>query len=122
MALLVDDSRAMRSVFRRCVEPLGFTVVEAENGLDALAQLSTMPTPDLILLDWNMPRMPGLQFVQELRRRYPDASTKVLMVSAENDPRRMRQVLVSGADAYLTKPFTPAMVAAEVAALGLGAA
>jgi two-component system, chemotaxis family, chemotaxis protein CheY len=118
-ALAVDDSKAIRSMMRRYLEPFGFAVSDASDGVEALAWLDDHPPPVLITLDWNMPRMDGLTFVKELRKRRACWEVRVLMVSAENDPRRVFQVLNYGADAYLVKPVTPALIQEQLVGLGL---
>src|SRR3954454_409040 len=87
-AIVVDDSRAARSILRRTLLSLGLEVVEAGNGAEALDKLRAEPPVDLALVDWNMPVMDGLQFVKALRADHTYADVVVLMVSAESDPSR----------------------------------
>jgi two-component system chemotaxis response regulator CheY len=102
--LIVDDSRVIRNVSRHIVESIGFEVVEAEHGQDALARcLEAMP--DLILLDWNMPVMSGIEFLIALRRQPGGAEPKVVFCTTENDVAHIRQAIAAGADEYVMKPF-----------------
>ena len=82
--LIVDDSRVIRKVSRHIVESFEFEVTEAENGQDALAQCEE-GMPDLILLDWNMPVMNGIEFISELHRLNGGAAPKVVFCTTEND-------------------------------------
>ncbi|MBV1859365.1 MAG: response regulator, partial [Nannocystaceae bacterium] len=89
-ALVVDDSRAIRSIIRRTLEDMGFGVVEAGHGQEALARLNEQPDIGVLLVDWNMPVMNGLDLVRRLRRdgRRPDwARLPVLMVTTETEVR-----------------------------------
>jgi two-component system chemotaxis response regulator CheY len=106
-AIVVDDSRAARSILRRTLLSLGLEVVEAGDGAEALDKLRAEPPVDLALVDWNMPVMDGLQFVKALRAERAYADIVVLMVSAESDPSRMARALIVGADDFLMKPMTP---------------
>ena len=72
-ALIIDDSRAMRGIIKRIITPLGFDAIEAENGQDGLEKLKQFSdTLELILVDWNMPVMDGLQFIKILREDESD--------------------------------------------------
>jgi two-component system chemotaxis response regulator CheY len=110
-AIVVDDSRAARSILRRTLLSLGLEVVEAGNGAEALDKLRAEPPVDLALVDWNMPVMDGLQFVKALRADRTYADVVVLMVSAESDPSRMARALIVGADDFLMKPMTSDVLA-----------
>lgn len=102
--LIVDDSRVIRKVSRHILETLGFTVDEAENGkegLDACAKAM----PDVILLDWNMPVMTGIEFITQLRQRAGGDKPKVVFCTTENDVAHIREAISAGADEYVMKPF-----------------
>lgn len=118
--LVVDDSRVIRKVSRRILEDLGFEVAEAGDGVEALAWCTAM-MPDAILLDWQMPVMDGLAFVQRLRREPGGRAPKVIFCSVETDLDRIREALDAGADEYIMKPFDSAIVAGKLDSLGLAA-
>lgn len=118
-ALVVDDSRAIRSMMKRNLEALGFAVAEAADGVEGLTWLDRNPPPALITSDWHMPNLDGLAFVKQLRKRRACWDVKVVMISAENDPKRIFQALNMGADAYIPKPVTPDAVVRELRDLGL---
>ncbi len=114
--LIVDDSRAMRRIIQRTLRQAGFKghdIVEAENGAEAL-DLVKSETPDLILSDWHMPVMSGIDFKRALNDA--DITIPFGFVTSENT-KEMRDVAAeAGADFLLAKPFTPADMAQ---ALGL---
>jgi two-component system chemotaxis response regulator CheY len=116
-ALVVDDSRAIRSMLRRLLQGLGFEVAEAGNGAEALQRLEDGDTIDLALVDWNMPIMDGLEFVKALRadRRFSDVV--VLMVSSESDPAKVARALMKGADDYIIKPLTADVLVSKLTML-----
>ena len=116
--LVVDDSRVIRKVSRRILEDLGFEVAEAGDGVEALAWCSAM-MPDVILLDWLMPVMDGLEFLDRLRAEVGGAQPKVVFCSGETDLDRIRQALDHGADEYIMKPFDGSIVAGKLRDLGL---
>lgn len=102
--LIVDDSRMIRNVLRRSLEALGFSVREACNGREAIA-LCEDCMPDVILLDWNMPVMNGIEFIQVLRQGGHARQPKVVFCTTENDPAHIRAAIEAGADEYVMKPF-----------------
>jgi two-component system chemotaxis response regulator CheY len=102
--LIVDDSRVIRKVSRHIVEKLGFDVQEAENGRDALDRCEE-GMPDVVLLDWNMPVMSGIEFIAHLRRREGGDRPKVVFCTTENDVAHIREAISAGADEYVMKPF-----------------
>jgi two-component system chemotaxis response regulator CheY len=117
LCLVVDDSRVVRKVARRILEDLGFEVAEAGDGVEALAWVrATMP--DVVLLDWNMPAMNGLEFLRQLRREPGGDEPRVVFCSVENDLDRMREALDAGADEYIMKPFDGDIVASKLALAG----
>ncbi len=102
--LVVDDSRVIRKVARRILEDLGFEVAEAADGMEAMAWCRT-EMPHVILLDWNMPLMDGLEFVRELRASPDGEEPVVIFCTVENDMERIALAIESGADEYIMKPF-----------------
>jgi two-component system chemotaxis response regulator CheY len=102
--LIVDDSRVIRKVSRYIVESLGFAVDEAADGLEALAKCDAL-MPDVILLDWNMPVMSGIEFLEKLRQRPGGRAPKVVFCTTENDVAHIREAIDAGADEYVMKPF-----------------
>jgi two-component system, chemotaxis family, chemotaxis protein CheY len=106
-ALVVDDSRAMRMMLRRIVTEMRYDVSEAGSGADALALLGSLPGPvSLMLVDWNMPEMNGLELVKKVRSDSRYASTTIVMVTTETEMEQMASALEAGADEYVMKPFT----------------
>jgi two-component system chemotaxis response regulator CheY len=117
-ALVIDDSRAMRGMLRRILEGYGFKVVEAGHGVDGLAQLQKIPTPDVALVDWNMPEMNGIDFVDRIREDANYDSMPILMVTTESETHQMDRALAAGANEYLMKPFTADGLRDKLAILG----
>ena len=118
-ALIVDDSRAIRKLLQRMIEPLGFECAQAEHGEDALAQLDPANPPDVVLVDWNMPVMDGLALVKAIRTIRGFAEMTVLMVSSESDPGKMMKALLAGADDYLVKPVSQEIISEKLGVLGV---
>lgn len=102
--LIVDDSRVIRRVSRHILETLGFTVEEAENGQEGL-DICDRAMPDVVLLDWNMPIMSGIEFISQLRLRPSGEEPKVIFCTTENDVAHIREAIRAGADEYVMKPF-----------------
>jgi two-component system chemotaxis response regulator CheY len=118
-ALIVDDSRAMRLVMGRYLKELGYEITEAGDGREALVALeSRAERPDLALVDWNMPKMNGLELVQAMRREPRWSEVRVMMVTSETEGERVETALSAGADEYLMKPFTREILAEKLAVLG----
>ena len=117
LCLVVDDSRVVRKVARRILEDLGFEVAEAGDGAEALAWVRSA-MPELILLDWNMPVMNGLEFLQKLRQEPGGDAPKVVFCSVESDLDRIRQALDQGADEDIMKPFDGDIVASKLMLAG----
>lgn len=102
--LVVDDSRVIRRVSRHILENLDFEVTEAEDGEDGLKQCEER-MPDLVLLDWNMPVMSGIDFLAKLRECPNGTHPKVVFCTTENDVAHIREAIDRGADEYVMKPF-----------------
>lgn len=116
--LIVDDSRIVRKVIRRIIEPLGFSIHEAEHGLDALRVLADRPV-DLIMLDWNMPVMDGLAFLKALRSDAALTQPKVIFCTTENEFAKIEAAMTAGADEYVMKPFDEAIIVGKLEQLAL---
>ncbi len=107
--LLVDDSAVMRKIIQRNIKETGLIVdefVEAGDGKQALEKVNDNGNLDLILLDWNMPNMSGIEFVKALRSLNLPNRIPVVMVTTEGSEAKVSEAKESGADGYLTKPFT----------------
>lgn len=115
--LIVDDSQALRRLLKRIVQGLGFEVVEAGNGRQALDAVVSDGPFTLALVDWNMPVMNGLELVQAIRREPRYDEMRIVMVTTETD--EMPRALAAGATAYLIKPFTAESVREKLGSLGL---
>ncbi len=116
--LIVDDSRVVRKVARRILEDLHFTIEEAADGKLALdACLKHMP--DVVLLDWNMPVMNGIDFLRQLRRAPGGDSPVVVFCTTENDIQHIQEAIGAGANEYIMKPFDSDILQAKFAQVGL---
>ena len=119
-AIVIDDSSAMRMILRRTLSSMGFKVVDAVNGRDALDKLANLDyVPDVALIDWPMPEMAGLTFVQTVRNDPRFRRMSLLMVTTESEQSQIVRALAAGAHEYLIKPFTPDAVAEKLELLGL---
>ena len=116
--LVVDDSRVVRKVARRILEAHGFTVTEAENGSDAL-DACHRELPRCVLLDWNMPVMNGLLFLQALRAEFGADGPTVVFCTTQNEVSQMAAALASGAQEYIMKPFDEAILVGKFTQIGL---
>jgi two-component system chemotaxis response regulator CheY len=102
--LIVDDSKVIRKVARHILETMNFKVDEAEDGQAALDRCEEA-MPDVVLLDWNMPVMSGMEFLRNLRGRSFETQPKVVFCTTENDLAHIRAAIDAGADEYVMKPF-----------------
>ena len=118
-ALIIDDSRAMRSILGRMLRGLGFEVVEAVNGRDAIKRLQGTEKVELALVDWNMPEMNGLEFVQAVRAEHSYDGILLMMVTTETETEQVSKALEAGANEYVMKPFTQEVVLEKLQMLGI---
>ncbi len=118
-ALIIDDSRAMRRILRKIVTVLGFDVLEAGNGQEGLDLLIATEDVEVVLVDWNMPVMDGLEFVKAVRRNEKYASQKMIMVTTESEPSQMARALMSGVDEFVMKPFTSEILLEKMKLIGV---
>jgi two-component system chemotaxis response regulator CheY len=118
-ALVIDDSRTIRTILEVMLTTLGFEVDTAVDGRDALAAVTANGTPDLILVDWNMPVLNGLGFVEAVRVAPFDVTCPIVMVTTESEIPQIERALNAGADEYLMKPFTLDGLTDKLSMLGL---
>jgi len=116
--LVVDDSSVIRKVARRILERLDFQISEAQNG-EAATETCKNQLPDAILLDWNMPKMDGYDFLRVLRRLPGGDKPKVVFCTTENDVAHIARALHAGANEYIMKPFDKDIVEAKFQEVGL---
>ena len=126
LTMVIDDSRAMRLILKRIVAQLGFEVVEAANGKEAMDYLAGVldsgdetKLPGLALVDWNMPEMNGLDFVTSVRADQRLRNMTLMMVTTESEQSQIVRALASGAHEYVIKPFTPDAIIDKLTQLGL---
>ena len=119
LALVIDDSRAMRMILKRILLDLGFEVVEAADGQQALDVVAAGPLPDLATIDWNMPVMNGLEFVTAVRADRANRAMTLMMVTTESEHGQIVRALAAGAHEYVLKPFTAEAIADKLSLLGL---
>ncbi len=119
LALVIDDSRAMRMILKRILVDLGFEVVEAADGRQALEVVAAGPLPDLATIDWNMPVMNGLEFVTAVRADRANRAMTLMMVTTESEHGQIVRALAAGAHEYVLKPFTAEAIKDKLSLLGL---
>jgi len=121
-AMVIDDSRAIRMILSRTLREIGYEVCEASNGREALAELRAQRergSVSLVLVDWNMPEMNGLEFVKQVRSDTDFSAVTLMMVTTETEMERMVTALEAGADEYVMKPFTKEMIQDKLRILGV---
>jgi two-component system chemotaxis response regulator CheY len=116
--LVVDDSSVIRKVARRILEALDFEIMEAEDGEQAHDDCRRQ-LPEAILLDWNMPKMDGYEFLRMLRKLPGGDLPKVVFCTTENDVAHIARALHAGANEYIMKPFDKEIVEAKFQEVGL---
>ena len=117
ICLIVDDSRMIRKVARRIVESVGYAVVEAENGEEGLARCRAA-MPHLVITDWNMPVMSGIDFVTALRAIPTERRPRVVFCTTNSGARDIHKGIEAGADEYVIKPFDDASLVSRLQAIG----
>ncbi|MGA3046398.1 MAG: response regulator [Terracidiphilus sp.] len=117
-ALIVDDSRFVRSILRGLLEEKGIECEEAADGQAGLDRLGESEPFDLALVDWNMPVLDGLGMLKQLRAEGFD-DLKVMMVTTEAENDFILRALDAGADEYMMKPFDGEALNEKLAMLGL---
>ena len=116
LVLVVEDESPLQKLLAYNLEAAGFDVAQAFDGEEAVTMIEERP-PDLILLDWMLPQLSGLELCRRLRRRAETAHVPIIMLTARGEePDRLRGLDV-GADDFVTKPFSPAELVARIRAV-----
>ncbi|MGA3020004.1 MAG: response regulator [Bryobacteraceae bacterium] len=119
-ALVVDDSRAVRMILARTLKELGYEVREAANGREALEVIEAEKTAvTLVLADWNMPEINGLELLKQLRQNPELSRLVVVMVTTETELDQMAVALEAGANEYVMKPFTKEILVEKLQLVGI---
>jgi two-component system, chemotaxis family, chemotaxis protein CheY len=116
-ALVIDDSRTVRAILRAILTEIGLTVVEAANGREGLDRLRDAEDVGVVLVDWNMPEMNGLEFIRAVRAQRAYDPVRIMMVTTETEQEQVIRALVAGANEYVMKPFTRAILVAKLSLL-----
>jgi len=113
-ALVIDDSRTVRIIIGQILREIGMEVIEAKNGVEALELIRRDPDVELMLVDWNMPEMNGLDFIKVVRSDRTFDGVRILMVTSESQGEQVMQALNAGANEYLMKPFNKEILVAKL--------
>ena len=116
--LIVDDSKVIRKVARHILETLEFEVEEAGDGQEALTRCEAK-MPDVVLLDWNMPVMTGMEFLRALKDSAVTQRPKVVFCTTENGIAHIRAAIEAGADEYVMKPFDRETLESKLQIVGM---
>ena len=118
-ALVIDDSKPVRSILTKVLNGLQFQCIEAQNGVEALDRLSHMPRPTLITLNRHMPEMDGFELLGRIRRSQQYKNLPVVMISTDSTKASVEAAMRLGATDFLAKPFTPTELISRLNLLGL---
>ena len=119
VCLIVDDSRVMRKVSTKIAKSLGYVPIEAQDGTEALARCKK-EMPALVLTDWNMPEMDGIEFVKQLRAIPTQKEPIVVFCTSNGEAKDIHEGIGAGADDYIVKPFDESALKAKLEKLGRG--
>lgn len=119
-AMVVDDSRTIRMILANTLMELGYEVCQAANGKEAIAVIEKANGGiSLVLVDWNMPEMNGLEFLQHIRNDSRFDQVPIMMVTTETEMPQMVRALEAGANEYVMKPFTKEIISDKLRLMGL---
>jgi len=116
-ALVIDDSRTVRVIIGKILREAGIPHVEAGNGREGLERLAEFPTVEIVLVDWNMPEMNGLDFIKAVRADRARDGIKIVMVTSEAEQEQVMRALDAGANEYVMKPFSKEVLIAKLSLL-----
>ena len=118
--LIVDDSRPIRKIMGNMLKKMGLETYEAEHGKAALEQLDAHPEIELLMLDWNMPEMNGIELLEAMKKREKGAPRPtIVMVTTENEMSKIVHAMTKGANEYIMKPFTKEILEEKLGILGI---
>jgi len=118
-AIVIDDSSTVRSIISKMLTAMGIQSVQAADGKQALTVLSQNEDVSIAFVDWNMPVMNGIDFVQEVRKQAVYNKIKILMVTTETEMSQVVIAIESGVDEYIMKPFTKEIFLEKLSMLGI---
>jgi len=116
--LIADDSKIIRMLLNKIMSNLDWDVIEAEDGEEAYEAFQ-LQSPDLVLLDWTLPVMDGIDVLYKIRDTKNIKQPKVIFCSSLADVNRIREALQGGANDYIMKPFDEDIIYSKLAILGL---
>ena len=118
-ALVVEDSKIIRMILCEYLRKMHIQVVEAADGRQALERLKEMPPPDLVLVDWNMPVMNGIDFIRAVRELHVYDPLPLIMVTTNSESEHLGAAMEAGANEYIQKPCTFDTLREKIEQLGL---
>jgi len=118
-ALVIDDDPAMLLIITAILNGLGYEVTQASNGQKGLVRLTESSLPDVVLVDWNMPVMNGLEFVKSVRSNSIYDHLPIIMVTTELEMSQVALTFDAGVSEYIMKPFTPIMIQEKLQLVGV---
>lgn len=118
-ALVVEDSSTIRMILCQYLRKMNMEVVEAVDGRDALERLKEMSPPDVVLVDWNMPVMSGIDFIRAVRELHVFDPLPLIMVTTNSEAEHLGTAMEAGANEYIQKPCTLDALREKLEALGL---
>jgi len=119
-AMVIDDSRSIRMILGKMLTELGYQVSQAANGKEALTAVEQdAELFSLVLVDWNMPEMNGLEFVKNFRANARFSSVPLVMVTTETELSQVEFALEAGANEYVMKPFTKEVISDKLRMIGV---
>jgi two-component system, chemotaxis family, chemotaxis protein CheY len=117
--LVVEDSKTIRMILCEYLRKMGIQVVEAGDGREGLERLKEIPPPDLVLVDWNMPVMSGIDFIRAVREMHVYDPLPLIMVTTNSEKEYISTAMEAGANLYIQKPCTFDALREKLDALGL---
>jgi two-component system chemotaxis response regulator CheY len=116
--LVVDDSSTMRRIIKNTLARLGYKdILEGADGVEGWAQMDSNPDIDMLITDWNMPEMNGLELVKKVRADERFIDTPIIMVTTEGGKSEVITALKAGVNNYIVKPFTPQVLKEKLGAV-----
>lgn len=116
--LIADDSKIIRMLLNKIMSNIGFDVIEAEDG-EEVVELSQLNEPDLIIMDYRLPVLDGIDAMYKIRNSRISKQPKIIFCSSLNDIEAIKEALDSGADDYVLKPFDEEIIKSKLSILGL---